>query len=307
VQFESLSVDFDPRRLTKEHPFMPEGYLHEYFLFNEPEALHYHDFLEIGYCVSGSGLFYVDGEVIPFSAPCFSIIYGGQVHIAQNVGPQRSLWHFCYINLKKLFTDTELVEVSRLKAMSPHLYDFPTVLSQAADPILHQLVVAALDESATLKGDYLTAMRGLIMALLTRHSRMMTPTKKSAHVHQSSQQQLLSRLGEVLLYINQHYTEDLTIDHLTRASGISKATLQRDMIDFTGLAPMQYIHQLRMKRATLLLAEGIPVADVAFNVGYNTLSSFNRHFLQEFGMSPTRWKRQQQCSKHPDSTDAALP
>lgn len=293
MHFESLFVDFDPWKLTKEHPFIPEGSLEDYYLFNEPEALHYHDFLEIGYCVSGSGLFYVDGEVIPFSAPCFSIIYGGQVHIAQNVGPQRSLWHFSYINLKKLFTDADLLQVSPLKAMSPHLYDFPAVIPKADEPILYQLVVATLDEAARLQGDYLTAMRGLITALLARHSRMMTPTKNPAGSKRDSQQLLLTRLGDVLLYINQHYTEDLNIDRLIHANGTSKATLQRDMIDFTGLTPMQYIHHLRMQRAALLLTDGSPVAEAAFDVGYNTLSSFNRHFLKEYGMAPTQWKKQQ--------------
>ena len=271
---------------------MPEGYLDDYYLFDEPDALHYHDFLEIGYCVSGSGIFYVDGKVIPFTAPCCSIIYGGQVHIAQNVGPQRSLWHFSYINLKKLFTDADLLQVSHLKAMSPHLYDFPCVLPQAEEPILHELVVAILDETARLQEDYLPAMRGLITALLARHSRLMTPTRTPSGSRREDQTQLLSRLGDVLLYINQHYTEELTVDQLAQTSGSSKSTLQRDMIDFTGMAPMQYIHHLRMKRAAILLTSGIPVADVAFGVGYNTLSSFNRHFLKEYGMSPTQWKNE---------------
>ena len=39
------------------------------------------------------------------------------------------------------------------------------------------------------------------------------------------------------------------------------------------------------------LEDGMPVGDVAFDVGYNTLSSFNRHFLKEYGMSPTQWKK----------------
>jgi AraC-like DNA-binding protein len=156
---------------------------------------------------------------------------------------------------------------------------------------LHQLVVAILDETARLQGDYLTAMRGLMTALLARHSRLMIPTKNPAGSKRDSQAQLLSRLGDVLHYINQHYTEELTIDQLVDASGASKSTLQRDMIDFTGMAPMQYIHHLRMKRAALLLTDGSPVADVAFDVGYNTLSSFNRHFLKEYGMSPTQWTK----------------
>ena len=320
VQFESLFVDFDPRKLTKEHPFIPEGYLDDYYLFEEPEALHYHDFLELGYCVKGSGLFYVDGDVIPFSAPCCSIIYGGQIHIAQAVhqgnmesaqpllpsetisrqssgnyqhadNPDHCLWHFSYINLKQLFTDTNLMQVGTLKALSPHLYDFPTVFPQKDDPILYELVKAILHETAELKSDYLTVIRGLIMALLARHSRYMTPTENPLKMNRENHERLLDRLGSVLVYINQHYTEDITVEQLLTASKLSKSTLQRDLIAFTGMAPMQYIHHLRMKRASILLTGDSPIANVAFEVGYNSLSSFNRHFLDEFGLPPSEWKR----------------
>ena len=82
-----MFVDFDPWKLTKEHPFFPEGAYNNYTLLEKPEALHYHDFFEIGYCLKGSGLFYVDGKVVPFSGPCCSVIYGGQIHIAQGMFP----------------------------------------------------------------------------------------------------------------------------------------------------------------------------------------------------------------------------
>ncbi len=287
VQFESLFVDFDPRKLTKEHPFMPEGFLDTYIPYLEPSALHYHDFLEIGYCEDGSGLFYIDGQIIPFSGACCTIIYGGQIHIAQAVDPASSRWHFSYINLQKLFTDTDLIAVDGLKAMASHLYDFPAMVAQAEDPILYGLLRSNRTEAAEKREGYLTAMRGMLTALLTRHSRYMVPAKKV----RENQEQILSRLGDTLVYINQHYMDDITIDQLTAASGASKSTLQRDMIAFTGLAPMHYIHHLRMKRATILLMSDRPVADIAFDVGYNSLSSFNRHFLQEFGISPTQWRK----------------
>ncbi len=286
MQFESLFVDFDPRNLTKEHPFVPEGYLDDYYPQMEPTALHYHDFLEIGYCVSGSGLFYIDGEVIPFSGPCCTIIYGGQIHIAQAVDKESSLWHFCYINLKKLFAASDLVAVGGLKAMSSHLYRFPALITREEDPLLYDLVRGCLQEAADMQEGYLTSMRGMMTAILARHSRYMTPSEKA----REDQVQVLDRLGDTLVYINQHYMEDITIDSLLAVAGTSKATLQRDMIAFTGLAPMQYIHRLRMKHATILLMGSTPVADIAFGVGYNTLSSFNRHFLSEYGVSPSQWR-----------------
>ena len=319
MQFESLFVDFDPKEFTKEHPFMPEGTFNDYYLFDEPESLHYHDFLELGYCVKGHGLFYVDGEVIPFSAPCCSIIYGGQIHIAQAVrsgapassalaaddtvahctlgdqrqaaNPDHCLWRFLYINLKKLLIDTNLMQIGDLKALSPHLYDFPALIRQEEDPILYQLVVSIIREASELRADYLTSMRGLTMALLARHSRYMTPAVNPAKARRENQEHLLARLGSVLVYINQHYTDDITVEHLLEASGLSKSTLQRDMIAFTGMAPMQYIHHLRMKRAAILLTGNSPISDIAFSVGYNSLSSFNRHFLHEFGKSPSEWKK----------------
>ena len=288
MQFDSYPPIFDSFRFSPEHPFSPEGQLFTYYPELQPNALHYHDFLELGYCEWGSGLFYVDGEVIPFTGPCCSIIYGGQIHIAQSVSAEKSLWHFLYIDLKNLFSGTNLMLVSDLKAMSTYKYDFPVLLPQDKDPMLYHLCKSIMKETAELNDDYLTAIRGLVATLLSVHSRYMAPAKTI----RKDQEQILARLGTVLSYINSHYTEDVTIDQLTHAGGLSKSTLQRDLIAFTGMAPMQYIHHLRMKRATILLAGDCPIASVAFDVGYNSLSSFNRHFLDEFGLSPSEWKKQ---------------
>ena len=265
----------------------PEGELFTYYPLEEPESLHFHDFLELGYCEWGSGLFHVDGEVIPFSGQCCSIIYPGQIHIAQSIGQEKSLWHFLYIDLKHLFSGTELMMVAGLKAMSAHLYDYPALIPYEEDPTLYQLCAMIMREAAELRPGHLSALRGLTCALLTRHSRTMAP----AAVIRRDQDQILARLGDALDYIRQHYMDDITIQQLTEATGMSKSTLQRDMIAFTGMAPLQYIHHLRMKRAAVLLMNGRSVADVAFDVGYNAISSFNRHFLTAFGMSPTQWRK----------------
>ena len=135
---------------------------------------------------------------------------------------------------------------------------------------LYQLRVSIMKEAAELHQDYLTAVRGLVASLLAGHSRYMQPAKTIRR----DQDQTLARLGAALTYINQHYMEDITISRLNAASGTSKSTLQRDMIDFTGMVPMQYIHYLRMNRATVLLMRRMPVAEVAFSVGYNLIGIF---------------------------------
>lgn len=291
MQIDSNLSVFDSKKFSPEHPVSPEGHLFTYFPFYRPEALHYHDFLEIGYCEWGTGLFHVDGNAIPFCGPCCSIVYSGQIHIAQSISEEKSLWHFLYIDLKHLFSSTELPGISNLKAFSAHLFDFPSVLSRADDPELFHLCVSIMQEAAEMGEQYLTAIRGLTMALMTRHSRYMTPAKRV----RQDRQRLLERLGVSLEYIGRHYDESLTIEQITEHCGVSKSTLQRDMLDFTGMAPLQYVHHLRMTHASILLASGTcPVAELAFAVGYNTLSSFNRHFLHTFGVSPSQWRKEHQ-------------
>ena len=101
----------------------------------------------------------------------------------------------------------------------------------------------------------------------------------------------MDELGELLNFISLHYMEDITIDDLTAQTHMSKASLQRKMTAFTGLSPMQYIHRIRLNQAALMLQEKKKsVAQIATEVGYNSLSSFNRKFLDYFGMSPTKYK-----------------
>lgn len=285
MQFDSLIEVFDSTEMTVEHPVSPEGTLFTYYPLDQPETLHYHNFLELGYSEYGSGLFYVDGDVIPFNGKTCSIIYGGQVHIAQSVETDRSLWHFLYVDLQKLFSGGD-IPISGLKAFSPHLYEFPSLINMDEDPVLYSLITAILDEAAGARPDFLTSLRGLVTALLVRHSRYMNVSRQVA----TDRRQTINRLGGILTYINQNYAEELTVPELARLNGTSKSTFQRDMISFTGLAPLQYIHKLRMRRAVALLSTGdTPVSQIAFSLGYASLSSFNRHFRAEYGMSPTQW------------------
>ena len=58
-------------------------------------------------------------------------------------------------------------------------------------------------------------------------------------------------------------------------------------------SPAQYLTQLRVGMAALLLeSTDRKVLDISTEVGYPTLSSFNRHFRTVMGMPPRQWRRQ---------------
>lgn len=85
---------------------------------------------------------------------------------------------------------------------------------------------------------------------------------------------------------------ELSIEELCEIGHMSRSVLQREITAFTGMPLIKYVHHLRLNHASILLKEGKKsISAIAMEVGYNTLSCFNRKFLQEFGVSPTQFRK----------------
>lgn len=294
MHFKSYIEVFDTTPLSSAHPVSPHGVLFTYYPSEEPENLHYHNFLELGYCEKGTGVFIIDGKIIPFRGKCASIIYDGQVHIAKSVNSEKSLWHFLYVDVTKLFTGVDANELKTLKALEHDKYDFPNIIPYEEDDGIYALCKEIMAEAALEQADHLAEIRSLVLSLLIKHGRYFK--KKEGSVRERAS--LMDEIGDFLNYVNIHYMENITIDDMVEKSHMSKATLQRKMISFFGISPMQYVHHLRLKHAALLLlGKKKTIAEIATEVGYNNLSSFNRMFFKEFGMSPTEWRKSEANQK----------
>ena len=82
---------------------------------------------------------------------------------------------------------------------------------------------------------------------------------------------------------------DLT-DMAARAN-IAPANFSRTFRDRTGKPPFEYINHLRIQRACILLKRtDRSILDIAYDVGYNNLSFFNRYFRKVMHMSPREYR-----------------
>lgn len=294
MQIEPNITIFDTTHLSAEHPLSPEGSLYSAYLSEVPAPLHYHDFFEIGYCERGTGVFNVGGDLIPFHGECVSIIYEGQAHIAQSTNTERSFWHFLYIDLPLLFAGGSFPipeTLGQLRCLRWQDYSFPCILPRDEYPDFFELVRQILAESSAMEPGALGSIRGLVYALLTKHERLFVPLPSGTSAGSPSRIYLMQELEPALNYINRHFSEPITVDQLVAVSSLSKSNLQRKMIALTGRPPLRYVHLTRLKYACALLADrSRSIAEAAAEVGYN-LSSFNREFRREFGMSPSEWMK----------------
>ena len=77
----------------------------------------------------------------------------------------------------------------------------------------------------------------------------------------------------------------------------SRRDLSRAFKQHTGLTFVRYVNRLRIARACeLLMTAADSVADICFQVGFNNLSNFNRHFLALKGLSPSAFRREHRAN-----------
>jgi AraC-like DNA-binding protein len=97
------------------------------------------------------------------------------------------------------------------------------------------------------------------------------------------------RIARVLRFLNAHYGEPLTISAMAREAHMSPSTLHHTFKEVTSVSPLQYLKQIRLHQARLLLMnQGLSAGEVAYRVGYNSPSQFSREFKRLFGAAPTQ-------------------
>lgn len=83
---------------------------------------------------------------------------------------------------------------------------------------------------------------------------------------------------------------DFTIDLLSDELHIQRNKLFKKINALTGVTPLYFVRMIRMKRACQLLKDsGLTVAEVAYQVGYNSPKRFAQHFKNEYGVTPSEY------------------
>jgi AraC-like DNA-binding protein len=83
---------------------------------------------------------------------------------------------------------------------------------------------------------------------------------------------------------------DLSVNMLSRSSGVSDKQIYRKIKQLTGLTPVDYIRSIRMKKAAMLLTQKkFSVAEVMYLVGFSNYSYFSKCFHAKYGKTPKQF------------------
>lgn len=87
-------------------------------------------------------------------------------------------------------------------------------------------------------------------------------------------------------YLEAHYAQPLTLDHLAQQVSLSPYHLARLFQRQVGIPPHKYLESVRVRHAERLLTSGTPIADTAYATGFSSQSHLNRTFKKLIGTTP---------------------
>ena len=100
-------------------------------------------------------------------------------------------------------------------------------------------------------------------------------------------------VGKALTLLHQQPAHAWTLAELARATGLSRTVLSERFRHFIGEPPMAYLMRWRLRLgARALLSTSQSVAEIALEAGYESEAAFNRAFKREYGLPPSRYRKQ---------------
>jgi AraC-type DNA-binding domain-containing proteins len=249
----------------------------------EVGRLHYHDSFEIGLCIGGNGIFFIDNRVESYQQGDVSFLFPHQPHIAQSHSEAPSNWFFISVDLISLFADNAAL----INNLLLNQYSIPNILSPLQDedlPSLINIIIHELDRNDDLN-------KPIIKDTLAAFVSKILRTKNTEALRPELNSDTFRQISPVLTYISYHYAENISVKKMASVCNLSETYFRTVFKNAIGYPPLSYLTNVRMKMAKALLqSTTLSIISISQNIGYSTLSSFNRTFKARFGITPTEYR-----------------
>ena len=98
------------------------------------------------------------------------------------------------------------------------------------------------------------------------------------------------KISPAIDHIAKNYNKNITNDELAGLTGLSTVYFRKLFTEIMGVSPINYVHQLRIKKAKEMLKTDYgSITEIAQSLGYPNIYDFSRTFKKHTGVSPSRY------------------
>ena len=250
---------------------------------------HFHPEYELHLVTATSGTFFVGDHVGNFTPGQLVLVGPNLPHNwVSRVAPGEEVRHRCVVlQFAREFIEGCVASFPELRALDPLLaasacgMKFSPEAGAAALPILTELLHA--------QGARRVALFFGLLDLLSSHGAGTRLASAGYHIDVSGY--MASEMNYILATIGRSLGGNLREGDLARLVGFSASKFSRTFRRHTGMTFVRYVNRLRIERACrLLLDDGLTITEICYRTGFNNLSNFNRQFLEQRGIPPSRYR-----------------
>ena len=246
-------------------------------------ALHHHDFYEIYFFISGSVLYNIENRSYLLTPGDILLIQPMQLHQPIFSGKSGS-YERIVLWLDRNFMEQFGIEGENLSACFHSARPGYAGLLRPDEHIrqkIQYLLELLLQEQDSQEYGHAISSLAYLALILSQLCRL--SSQEPLEVDASDVSRVVY---DVLEYINENFSEDLSLDTLANRFFISKYHLSREFTRVTGCSVHRYVTQRRLITAKQMMSEGISTTSVCQHCGFGDYSSFYRAFKAAYQISP---------------------
>lgn len=247
---------------------------------------HWHERMELWFIHEGHITISCDRDIFDVFAGDVLIINPGEVHSCRVVKAPASI--DCIIfDITSLLTNrpTDIDPLIRNISSGKTRFQHIVRKNETVNDLIKQLVNC---HHATPYN--IMRAEGLLFQLLSILLERYVSVKTYSVPHH------LQEVSNLLEYIHEHLSDDITLENLANRACMSPSYFCRWFKGAVGESPMAYVTTLRINKAYELLANGCSVTETCHKVGIDDLNNFNRQFRKRVGVSPSKIKTENKQS-----------
>ena len=253
--------------------------------------LHWHSEIELIAIKKGQGIVSVDLQKRTVHSGDIVFIRPGQLHSIEQDGKHRMEYENIILKQRLLVSgDSDLCAVKYIRPLMDGTLCSDTFLTSEL-PYHEQAVscIRNIDLLCDSRPDgYHLAVKGLLSCffflLITNSTQKKDPPP-------AVQAKSLEKIKTVLKYVEEHYTERISIEDMAALTYYSKSHFMKFFKSKMGTGFTEYLNDYRLTMAERMLrSTDFSVLEIAGASGFDNLSYFNRLFKRKYGLSPGKWR-----------------
>lgn len=249
---------------------------------------HYHDAYEIYYLLQGERNYFIKDRTYNVTKGNLVFININDLHKTLDAEKGKIFYERILINFKKEFISNILTptidnELSDLLSLDSGVI----AMDFEENNLIEELLFKILKEQKNNSPHSELYIKTLLLQLLIIINRCSMKDIKYPESEQKNE-----NIFNVVKYINTNYTNKISLHNLSKLFFMSESHLSRSFKKATGFNIVTYINLIRIKEAQkMLINSNKNITEIAYQVGYESITHFERVFKSITSMSPLKYRR----------------